>query len=184
MVSNNNMINRKNIFRVLTIIWMIIIFSFSARTGKVSTGDSNRAGLFIGRTFIAGFDEWNEDKQILFAEKIDHPVRKIAHASEYAVLGVLLTGACIYRKRCNKDTKKEISAEESCRFKYIQYRFISSRYQTAWFFGTIYASLDEFHQLFVPGRSGQITDVIIDSTGVLVGVLVYWMIGRIKKIHS
>ena len=40
-----------------------------------------------------------------------------------------------------------------------------------WGIATAYAVTDEFHQLFVPGRSGQMTDVMIDSGGALVGLL-------------
>ena len=38
-------------------------------------------------------------------------------------------------------------------------------------FSVIYASSDEFHQTFVPGRDGNIVDVLIDSSGSLVGIL-------------
>jgi len=36
----------------------------------------------------------------------------------------------------------------------------------------LYASSDEFHQLFVPGRAGRVTDVLIDSFGALTGIIV------------
>ena len=49
-----------------------------------------------------------------------------------------------------------------------------------WFIGTIYAATDEIHQLFVPGRSGQISDVCLDSIGVLIGVSLLWVITEIK----
>ena len=39
-------------------------------------------------------------------------------------------------------------------------------------FSVIYAFSDEFHQTFVPGRDGNIVDVLIDSSGALVGILV------------
>ena len=39
-------------------------------------------------------------------------------------------------------------------------------------FSVIYALSDEFHQTFVPGRDGNIVDVLIDSSGALVGILV------------
>ena len=42
----------------------------------------------------------------------------------------------------------------------------------SWLCGTLYAMTDEFHQLFVPGRSGEIRDVCLDSAGVLVGVFI------------
>lgn len=37
--------------------------------------------------------------------------------------------------------------------------------------GIFYATSDEIHQCFIPGRGPQITDVIIDSMGVLLGIL-------------
>ena len=39
-------------------------------------------------------------------------------------------------------------------------------------FSVIYASSDEFHQTFVQGRDGNIIDVLIDSSGALVGILI------------
>ena len=46
----------------------------------------------------------------------------------------------------------------------------------AWVVGTLYAASDEIHQLFVPGRSGQLRDVLLDSAGVAAGILLAWMI--------
>ena len=176
------MLNTKTIFRFLTILWMIIIFSFSARTGTVSTGDSHNVGIFIGSTFIPGFDSWNEQRQISFAKKIDHPVRKTAHASEYAVLGFLGAGASVFIKKYKKDKNIENRTVADTGIKYI-YIFMSSRYRTSWLLGTFYAASDEFHQLFVPGRSGQVTDVLIDSAGVLVGVVVFYCLSAVWKRH-
>lgn len=67
-------------------------------------------------------------------------VRKGAHVAEYAVLGALLTWAL--------------------------------RGRAAWAIpvGVVYAATDEIHQLFVPGRAGQVSDVLIDSLGVALGV--------------
>lgn len=44
----------------------------------------------------------------------------------------------------------------------------------------LYAISDEFHQLFVPGRAGQIKDVFIDSAGALTGILVYSGLFKLK----
>ncbi len=41
----------------------------------------------------------------------------------------------------------------------------------SWIFSTIYAISDEIHQYFIPGRSAEISDVILDSLGALVGIL-------------
>lgn len=43
-------------------------------------------------------------------------------------------------------------------------------------FGFFYACTDEFHQLFILGRSGQFTDVLIDSLGMLFGVLFFYFV--------
>ena len=34
----------------------------------------------------------------------------------------------------------------------------------------LYAATDEVHQLFVPGRSGQVSDVLLDSAGAIAGL--------------
>jgi VanZ family protein len=38
--------------------------------------------------------------------------------------------------------------------------------------GGLYAASDEFHQLFVDGRAGMLSDVLLDTCGVAVGSLV------------
>lgn len=43
----------------------------------------------------------------------------------------------------------------------------------------IYAATDEIHQLFVSGRSGRITDVLIDGCGAVAGTLIILLISRI-----
>lgn len=118
---------RRCIFLVLAIIWMIMIFGFSSRDGDLSGEDSGRVGRLVGEWFVPGFDEWSEVKQNAFIDKVDFPIRKTAHATEYAVLGTLILGATyeIWRKK---------------------------RYTIGipWICGTIYAATDEIHQLFVP----------------------------------
>ena len=45
----------------------------------------------------------------------------------------------------------------------------------------IYACTDEFHQLYVVGRTGQLIDIGIDMIGVLFGVLVFYIYGLLVK---
>lgn len=153
---------RKRIFLVLTIIWLIMIFGFSSRDGDLSGEDSGRVGRLVGEWFVPGFDKWSEAKQNAFIDKVDFPIRKTAHATEYAILGALILGAT-YEAGRNKRYTLGIP----------------------WAFGTIYAATDEFHQLFVPGRSGQVRDVLIDSCGVFIGVLIaIWIVSRREKRRS
>lgn len=142
---------------MLSLIFMAAIFAFSSRDGNESTEDSYGVGLLVGRIFVPGFEERTEEEQLQFAEKIDYPVRKLAHSAEYAILAMLISGATLglWKKK-----SKELLA--------------------AWLCGTVYAGTDEFHQLFVPGRSGKIIDVLIDSSGALLGVLFLWIIIVVK----
>lgn len=49
-------------------------------------------------------------------------------------------------------------------------------------FAFIYAVTDEIHQTLVPGRSGEIRDVLIDTIGASIGVLLcYWFVCRRRK---
>lgn len=139
---------RRIIFIVLTIIWMVVIFAFSAKDADESSHASNEIGLTVGRILIVDFEKKPIDEQMAFAETIDHPIRKTAHVLEYAVMGFLVMGA-VYG----------ISVKW-----YIQCLI-------SWIIATMYAASDEIHQLFVPGRSGEFKDICIDSAGVLVGVL-------------
>mgnify|MGYP002688750535 FL=1 len=96
----------------------------------------------------------NIDYKAVATEKIDFPVRKCAHASEYAVLGVLMLGTA-YSFAEDQGKKNRL---------------------LCWCAGTAYAATDEFHQLFVPGRSCQFRDVCIDSAGILTGIVLFSLI--------
>ncbi len=50
------------------------------------------------------------------------------------------------------------------------------------FLGTFsYAITDEIHQIFVPGRAFQIIDILVDSTGAIIGVVASFIILQIIK---
>lgn len=140
---------RKKIFLILTLCWMAVIFNFSSREAAISAQDSTSVGELLGKIFVPHFKEWDCEQQLAFAMRVDHPVRKTAHATEYAVLGLLLAGSFSDRKR-----KRWMSIA------------------VPWLFGTMYAVSDEIHQYFVPGRSCQVSDMMLDSLGVIVGVLI------------
>lgn len=138
---------RRKICLILTLLWAIVIFAYSAQAGAESEGTSRWAGTMFARIFVPGFDDWSETEQIEFAEKIDHPVRKVAHFTEYAILGFLVAGTYATK---DKSKKKNILIP--------------------WLLATIYAATDELHQVFVPGRDGNIKDVLLDSAGCIFGV--------------
>lgn len=150
---------KRIIWTGITILWMVVIFSFSAKPAVQSTEMSTSVGKMICRIFVHDFSSWSDEKQEELAAKIDHPVRKCAHASEYALLGALvLLTACTYAKMSPKTVAAAV------------------------IISVLYAASDEFHQRFVPGRSCQFTDVLIDSAGVMVGVGFIIVCYKIKQI--
>lgn len=154
------------------------IFAFSSRSGSESTDDSYFVGTLVGDFFVPGFDEWSAVKQQEFAEKIDHPVRKTAHATEYAVLGFLAAGVCIPEtvwQRKKKMMPKESRSGGTAK--------ICRELLLPWAIAAVYAVTDEFHQLFVPGRSGQFSDVILDSAGALAGLLILEAVRKMRCGH-
>ncbi len=148
---------RRKIFLVLTILWMITIFAFSSRPGELSSRDSGQIGMLIGKVFVPEFNQWSEEEQKYFAEEIDYPIRKTAHAMEYTVLGILTMGLFMDQKQLGK-----------------------KRFLLAWLLASGYAVTDELHQLFVPERSCRIFDVMVDSAGALAGVLILLWIERLR----
>lgn len=143
----------KRICLLAALFWMAVIFSFSARPADESARMSHSVGDWVGRVFVPGYEEWDEASRQEFAEDIDYPVRKCAHAGEYAVLGVFLTMALTDRRRV----------------------------MPAAVIGILYAASDEFHQRFVPGRSCQLTDVLLDSAGLLAGIMLVLLADRLYR---
>ncbi len=43
----------------------------------------------------------------------------------------------------------------------------------------LYAITDEVHQLYIPGRSGEVRDVLIDSAGASIGIIIYFIVSRL-----
>ncbi|WP_455057766.1 VanZ family protein [Jutongia sp.] len=149
---------RRGLFGVLVLLWMLVIFSFSAQPADESTQTSLRVGRAVCAVIVPDYAQMTQEQQTAWAERIEFPVRKGAHMTEYAVLAVLWLGV--------------LAGEEITR----------KRALIAIALTALYASTDEFHQLFVPGRSGQVRDVLIDSCGAAIGVLIVW--GIIKFYSS
>ena len=146
---------RRKVYLILTVVWMAVIFSFSAKPGDESEIQSLRAGKIVCSIFVPGYDNMSEQEQIFMAESIDYPVRKAAHATEYAILAGFILGVVVTSLINWKHLLEVV------------------------FVAVVYASTDEFHQLFVPGRNGQFIDVLIDGVGALIGVLIVFLVYKL-----
>ena len=128
---------------------MYMIFTFSSQTGvdsgnlsyKISYGIVSVADQVLERNLSEGDKEY-------YAGQIELPVRKLAHMTEYCILAICISFPLyVYGLRGF-------------------WLFIF-----AGLFCVAFACTDEFHQSFVAGRSPAKTDVVIDSLGALIGIV-------------
>ena len=130
---------------MLLILWMAFIFTMSTFNATESSNQSN----FIVNIIVNIFNINN-------IELVSLIIRKLAHFTEYFILGILTYNLI---NNCNKKT-------------YI-----------AIIICILYAISDEIHQYFVPGRSCQILDMTIDSLGSLTGIYILKIINKHKNLR-
>ncbi len=154
---NHNRVKNKNVLKTFTVIswlgllsWMGLIFYLSSQPGEVS------GNLSQGITaMLLGYLEQLLPMVDLDMQALHYFVRKNAHFIAYLILGLLSMNAV---GRSGWSGKKRLLA--------------------VIIICVLYAGSDEFHQLFVPGRSGQVSDVLIDSLGSAAGILLYSVISK------
>ena len=144
-----------NIIRIISMILLLgnfyIIFQFSSQNGEESGNLSGKIAKFLIKQLPI-----EETQQSL--KKTETIIRKMAHFSIYTLLGFLLM---FFMNTYPIKVKEKISI--------------------SLLVGILYAISDEIHQKFVPGRSCQITDVMIDSLGVTLGIFLLLMLLEIHK---
>jgi VanZ family protein len=131
-----------------------VIYNFSAANGVQSSAASNELTDKLINAFVAvPFLDFNPVQEEISLQVLYTLVRKLGHLTEYAALALAMVFAL---------------------YKY----HAGSRHLISWCmaFGFFYACTDEVHQLFILGRSGQFTDVLIDSLGMFFGVLFFYFL--------
>src|SRR5262249_2961672 len=133
------------------VVWAALIF-----IGSTDILSGSNTNPFLKPLLVSVFPHASESTLafLIFA------VRKAGHLTEYAFLALLAARAIHSSSR----------------------RFLSLH----WFAGSIlfvalYASSDEFHQSFVPTRGASIYDVLIDTVGGMIGLLIFWVWQRRHK---
>ena len=146
--------NRKAVISwAAVLLWMGVIFYFSHQPGDVSGETSGRIVEMISGavTTVLPFVDIPE-------EGLHFVIRKGAHFSIYAVLGLLSFNAFL---------QSGVRGKKALFF--------------AWLLATAYAGVDEYHQTFIPGRSGEVTDVMIDSAGAITGIMGALLVRRRRR---
>lgn len=155
---------KKCILWVLVLYLSVQIFSFSGANGQSSDQTSQSITRIVMQVVKSVYPISYENEPVLF-EFLHTLIRKTAHFLEYMALAILTSMLC---------------------------RSYHLRKKTAFLiclsYTVLFAATDEFHQLFVDGRSGSVKDIVLDSFGALTGILIYdcvdkfWATMRNKKI--
>ena len=146
--ANYKLINIRIILSILILINFLTIFGFSEQNGEQSTNLSRNITLDVLNTF-GDYNEPLTETQEVQVLNVEHIIRKLAHFTIYTILGILLMCLAVTFDFTNK-----------------------KRLLLSVLIGFLYASLDEFHQSYTPGRTALVTDVLIDTAGVIVGSLI------------
>jgi VanZ family protein len=144
------------------VLMMCVIFAFSVQNGNASNNTSGKVCYAVAKVTVDDFAEMPKTQQQIIIEALQHMVRKTAHFTEYALLGMAFL-IPLWGK-----FKRPIFAPA-----------------LAVLLSALYACTDEAHQLIVSERSGQLTDVAIDTAGTLAGVAlvcgIVWLIKKLKR---
>ena len=162
---NSLISNKRMLFCLLSFLpalaMMCLIFSFSAQTGEESGSLSSKIShmaVNVGNQVL--HLDLSESEIESYAGYLEHPIRKLAHMTEYFILTLLVLFPLFL---CGLRGRALIL--------------------TALIFCVCFAATDEFHQSFVAGRGPSVKDVGIDSIGVCAASLLYWVTTFFHRKH-
>lgn len=151
------------ILGIFVIIWAAVIFAMSNMNTQQSNSKSKLViyqllSYSIKATNKLGITNKHPSDERIYQviNLLNKPLRKLAHATEYFVLIILV----IMALQSLGISRKKI-------------------FSLAIIFCFIYACSDEYHQSFVNGRTAQFSDSLIDVFGGLVGCSVYLMTSKL-----
>ena len=139
--------------KIYTLITILIMVFIFIQSALPADLSSRESGLISG--FLARL--LGQDP-----EAMSFLIRKCAHFTEYMILGISLFF-----------TMGEHLASADIPSRTVPF--------SAWGIGAFYALTDEIHQIYVSGRSCEFRDILIDSCGVALGVLLVRMTAGGRK---
>lgn len=150
---------KKAIKVLLIILTMITIFYLSNDNADESTNKSDTLIIKISELVLNKELTAKEKEEMI--EKCVVVVRKTAHFTLYFLLGLFTVS---FLNEFDIENKKMLI-----------YTII---------FVFIYACTDEIHQLFINGRSGEITDILIDTLGGFTSTFIYLKLKVRRRLHE
>lgn len=150
-------LQRKTIFKVLIcIVWLGLIFFNGTRQGEISQKSSKEV-IKIASKFVST-PTGDIDKPGVQFSDVNFYVRKNAHFFQYLVLSVFMCAAVRHFK-LYKSTKMFLLL----------------------FLLLLFPVMDEFIQKYIPGRTSNIFDVVIDFSGGILGMLIFNIYHKVHK---
>ncbi len=146
----------KFFWHISALLVMILIFMFSSQSGQQSSQASSGITTFFINKLDSDYALLLQSLNIYPYASTELFLRKCAHFCEYALLGF-----CVFNALKNHT-------------KNVEYRLMFSIV-----ISFVYSISDEIHQYFVPERSCSFIDVLIDTSGIITGVLTAMLICRI-----
>jgi len=147
---NSNIKAKKLFYRVIfctaTFLCMLAIFIFSSQDADESSEVSGSLIEFIAPVFYPGYKELDNYSRTALVDSLQSVVRTAAHGTIYFALGVL-AALSLYT---------------------FDFRILKCLV-LAIMICIVYAVTDEIHQYFVPGRSMQFIDIVVDTGGAVLG---------------
>ena len=156
----------------VTLAIMALIFWMSAQEGGDSSSMSDAIAQLLINMFFPAYDAWQPDVQADFFSTLTHIVRKAAHMAEYALLAASAALTVLQQGRVRELERGECPEGARGGRPALRRPDIWRRVLAGWIIASAYAATDEFHQLFVPGRSALVSDVAIDAFGAAIGALI------------
>jgi len=152
--------NRNMLKYIPMIIWIIMMLSLSSRPAIVSAEDSKpfEHSLTVVQEKIKSNDALKINLSVLLKSP-KYLVRKTAHVILYCGLFVLTSLAFL------QDANR------------------TRRYIQIFLFCICYACFDEIYQTFIPGRTGLVQDVLIDSIGIVIGCCMTIAIYEVSRLR-
>lgn len=146
---------------VLLLLLYFLIFSFSAQDGE----ESGSLSAYVSEKCVEFFNvltgrHWSEVVMQEMAVYFEHPVRKLAHFTEYAVMGALVYS--LWSQWLIRNRRLYLLT-------------------VIWVF--LSAAADELHQYFIPGRYASFLDVLLDTCGGAFGMLCMLLLEGLLKRH-
>ena len=137
------------------IVMMCLIFNFSGQDADTSSQLSYKVGVEVLTMTNEMLDRgWSQSHISELSSTYQFYIRKLAHFSEYLLLAITVA--------------------------FPLYVYGLRGFPLVIIAGLIcvgYAALDEYHQSFIAGRTPQRRDVIIDSSGAFVGIIITRILG-------